>query len=46
MNGQLYYNTPNPPEYGFVDVDLHTGQQFGTRTVQTHGQEQLTWAWR
>ncbi len=26
MNGQLYYNTPNPPEYGFVDVDLHTGQ--------------------
>ena len=27
MNGQLYYNTPNPPEYGFVDVDLATGQQ-------------------
>lgn len=27
MNGQLYYNTPNPPEYGFVDVDLRTGQQ-------------------
>ncbi len=27
MNGQLYYNTPNPPEYGFVDIDLATGQQ-------------------
>jgi hypothetical protein len=27
MNGQLYYNIANPPEYGFVDVDLHTGQQ-------------------
>ncbi|MGD0644936.1 MAG: hypothetical protein ABSA75_08540, partial [Candidatus Bathyarchaeia archaeon] len=27
MNGQLYYNTPNPPEYGFVDVNLQTGQQ-------------------
>ena len=27
MNGQLYYNIPNPPEYGFVDIDLHTGQQ-------------------
>jgi len=26
MNGQLYYNIANPPEYGFVDVDLHTGQ--------------------
>jgi len=27
MNGQLYYNIANPPEYGFVDVDLRTGQQ-------------------
>ncbi len=27
MNGQLYYNTPNPPEYGFMDVNLATGQE-------------------
>jgi hypothetical protein len=27
MNGHLYYNIANPPEYGFVDVDLRTGQQ-------------------
>ena len=27
MNGQLYYNTATPPEYGFVDIDLRTGQQ-------------------
>ena len=27
MNGMLYYNTATPPEYGFVCVDLHTGQQ-------------------
>jgi outer membrane protein assembly factor BamB len=26
MNGHLFYNIANPPEYGFVDVDLHTGQ--------------------
>jgi hypothetical protein len=26
MNGRLYYNTPNPPEYGFKCVDLNTGQ--------------------
>ncbi|MCW3996823.1 MAG: PQQ-like beta-propeller repeat protein [Candidatus Bathyarchaeota archaeon] len=26
MNGYLYYNTPNPPEYGFKCVDLRTGQ--------------------
>jgi len=26
IDGQLYYNIANPPEYGFVDVDLHTGQ--------------------
>ena len=27
MNGRLYYNTPNPPEYGWVAVDLRTGKQ-------------------
>jgi hypothetical protein len=27
MNGRLYYNTPNPPEYGFACVDLTTGKQ-------------------
>jgi hypothetical protein len=27
MNGRLYYNTPNPPEYGFICLDLRTGQQ-------------------
>jgi hypothetical protein len=27
MGGRLYYNTPNPPEYGWVAVDLRTGQQ-------------------
>jgi hypothetical protein len=27
MGGQLYYNIANPPEYGFVDVNLQTGQQ-------------------
>ena len=26
MNGQYYYNTPNPPEYGFTDLNLATGQ--------------------
>jgi hypothetical protein len=26
MNGVLYYNTPNPPEYGFTAVDMKTGQ--------------------
>ncbi len=26
LNGQLYYNVANPPEYGFQDVDLRTGQ--------------------
>jgi outer membrane protein assembly factor BamB len=26
MNGVLYYNTPNPPLYGFNAVDLRTGQ--------------------
>ncbi len=26
MNGRLYYNTPNPPEYGFTCVDLRTGE--------------------
>ena len=27
MNGRLYYNTPNPPEYGFICLDLTTGKQ-------------------
>jgi hypothetical protein len=27
MNGMLYYNVANPPEYGFVCVDMHTGKQ-------------------
>ena len=27
MNGQLYYNTPNPPEYGFMDINLATGKR-------------------
>jgi len=27
MGGQLYYNILTPPEYGFVDVNLQTGQQ-------------------
>ncbi|MCW3996824.1 MAG: PQQ-binding-like beta-propeller repeat protein [Candidatus Bathyarchaeota archaeon] len=27
MHGRLYYNTPNPPEYGFQCVDLLTGEQ-------------------
>jgi hypothetical protein len=27
MNGQLYYNIATPPEYGFVDIDLRTGEQ-------------------
>ena len=27
MNGRLYYNTPNPPEYGFICLDLATGKQ-------------------
>ncbi|MGD0644838.1 MAG: PQQ-binding-like beta-propeller repeat protein [Candidatus Bathyarchaeia archaeon] len=26
LNGQYYFNTPNPPEYGFMDVSLTTGQ--------------------
>ncbi len=26
MNQRLYYNTPNPPEYGFTCVDLTTGE--------------------
>ena len=26
MGGRLYYNTPNPPEYGFTCVDLRTGE--------------------
>lgn len=27
INGVLYYNTPNPPIYGFHAVDLRTGQE-------------------
>ena len=27
MNGQYYYNTPNPPEYGFMDINLATGKE-------------------
>jgi hypothetical protein len=27
MNGRLYYNTPNPPQYGFTAVDLRSGEQ-------------------
>jgi hypothetical protein len=27
MGGRLYYNTANPPEYGFTCLDLRTGQQ-------------------
>ena len=27
MNGVLYYNIANPPEYGFKAVDLRTGDQ-------------------
>ena len=27
MNGRLYYNIATPPEYGFVCVDLRTGEQ-------------------
>ncbi len=27
MGGVLYYNTANPPEYGWTAVDLRTGQQ-------------------
>jgi len=26
INGVLYYNTPDPPQYGFTAVDLRTGQ--------------------
>ena len=26
INGVLYYNTPDPPRYGFTAVDLRTGQ--------------------
>jgi hypothetical protein len=26
INGHLFYNIANPPQYGFVNVDLHTGQ--------------------
>jgi hypothetical protein len=27
IDGQLYYNVATPPIYGFIDVDLRTGQQ-------------------
>src|SRR5665647_217055 len=27
MGGKLFYNTANPPEYGWAAVDLRTGQQ-------------------
>jgi PQQ-like domain len=27
LNGRLYYNIPNPPEYGFICLDLATGKQ-------------------
>ncbi len=27
INGVLYYNQPDPPEYGFYAVDLRTGEQ-------------------
>ncbi len=27
MNGILYYNTANPPKYGFQAIDLRTGKQ-------------------
>ncbi len=42
MNGILYYNTPNPPEYGFMAVDMKTGQtlwyQNGTNAWSWHSQ--------
>jgi hypothetical protein len=31
INGVLYYNTPNPPMYGFKAVDLRTGQELWTK---------------
>ena len=37
MNGQLYYNIANPPEYGFVDVDLQQDNKSGTKTAQLMG---------
>ena len=27
MNGILYYNTPDPPRYGFTAIDLRTGEE-------------------
>jgi outer membrane protein assembly factor BamB len=27
MNGRIYYNTPDPPRYGFYCVDLRTGEE-------------------
>ena len=33
MNGVLYYNTPDPPRYGFTAVDLRTGQTLWWRNT-------------
>ncbi|MGD0995860.1 MAG: PQQ-binding-like beta-propeller repeat protein [Candidatus Bathyarchaeia archaeon] len=49
MGGQLYYNIGRPPQYGFADVNLQTGQQVwyqnGTGPQQSfmgYGYPQLT----
>jgi outer membrane protein assembly factor BamB len=41
INGRLYYDTPNPPRYGFHCVDLRTGEEIWWQN--STGQTAVTW---